>query len=90
MEEQQKFVKKSLAIEIEEKPVAEIKNRVQTVTNSLEETNSSIKLAQMTNVNGYRSDECPNHAYAETKSSESKRTSRLMRNPKLTGGPGEE
>ena len=26
-----------------------------------------------------------NHAYAETKSSESKRTSRLVLNPKLTG-----
>ena len=54
--------------------------------NSLEVTNSSIKQTQMTSVNGYRDDECQNHAYAEkTKSSESKRTSRLVRNPKLTG-----
>ena len=48
-------------------------------------TNSSIKQTQMTSVNGYRCDECQNHACAETKSSESKRTSRLVRNPKLIG-----
>ena len=54
-------------------------------------TNSSIKQTQMTGVNGYRGDECQNHAHAEkTKSSESKRTSRLVRNLRLTGGPGEE
>ena len=35
---------------------------------------------QITNVNGYRSDECRNHAYAETKSSESKRTSPNSKN----------
>ena len=51
-------------------------------------TNSSIRETQMTSVNGYRGDECQNHAYAETKSSESKRTSRLWRNLKLTRGPG--
>ena len=53
--------------------------------NSLDVTNSSIKQTQMTSVNGYRGDECQNHADAETKSSESKRTSRLVRNSKLTG-----
>ena len=75
MEEQQKVVKKSLEIQVEEKHVAEMKNNVQTVKNSLEVTNSSIKQTQMTSVNGYRGDECQNHAYAEkTKSSESKRT----------------
>ena len=51
--------------------------------NSLEV--SGIKHTQMTSVNGYRGDECQNHAYAETKLSESRRTSRLVRNPKLTG-----
>ena len=45
--------------------VAEIKNKVQTLKNSLEVTNSSIKQTQMTSVNGYRGDECQNHAYAE-------------------------
>ena len=44
MEEQQKLVKKSLGIQFEEKQVAAIKNKVQTVKNSLEVTNSSIKL----------------------------------------------
>ena len=44
VEEQQKLVKKSLGIQFEEKQVAEIKNKVQTVKNSLEVTNSSIKL----------------------------------------------
>ena len=44
MEEQQKLVKKSLEIQFEEKQVAERKNKVQTVKNSLEVTNSSIKL----------------------------------------------
>ena len=83
MEEQQKHLKKSWEIEVEETQVAEIKNKVQTVKNSLEVTNS-IKQTQMTSVNAYRGDECQNHAYAETKSSESKRTSRLVRNPKLT------
>ena len=59
--------------------------------NSLEVKNSGIKQTQMTSVNGYRGDDCQTHAYAEkTKSSESKRTSRLVRNLKLTGGPGEE
>ena len=53
--------------------------------NSLEVTNSSIKQTQMTSVNGYGGDECQNHAYAETKSSESKRTLRLVRNPILIG-----
>ena len=53
--------------------------------NSLEVTNSSIKQTQMTSANGYRGDECLNHAYAETKSSESKRTSRLVRNLTWTG-----
>ena len=43
VEEQQKLVKKSLEIQVEEKQVAEIKNKVQTVKNSLEVTNSSIK-----------------------------------------------
>ena len=53
--------------------------------NSLEVTNSSMKQTPMTGVNGYRGDECQNHAYAEkTKSSESKRTSRLVRNLNLT------
>ena len=55
------------------------KNKVQTVKNSFELTNGSIKHTQMTSVSGYRGDECQNHAYAETKSSESKRTSRLVR-----------
>ena len=36
-------MKKSLEIQVEEKQVAEIKNKVQTVKNSLEVTNSSIK-----------------------------------------------
>ena len=44
MEEQQKLVKKSLEIQVEEKQVAERKNKVQTAKNSLEVTNSSIKL----------------------------------------------
>ena len=75
VEEQQKVVKKSLEIQVEEKHVAEIKNKVQTVKNSLEVTNSSIKQTQMTSVNGYRGDECQSHAYAEkTKPTESKRT----------------
>ena len=43
MEEQQKLVKKSLEIQVEEKQVAEIKNRVRMVKNSLEVTKSSIK-----------------------------------------------
>ena len=75
-------MKKSLETQVEKKQVAEIKkNKVQTVKNSFE----------VTSVNGYRGDECQNHAYAEkTKSSESKQTSRLVRNLKLTGGPGEE
>ena len=91
MEEQQKLVKKSLGIQVEEKQVVETENKVQTVKNSLEVTNSSIKQTQMTSVNGYSGDECQNHAYAEkTKSSESKRTSRLVRNLKLTRGPGKE
>ena len=91
MDEQQKLVKKSLEIQVEEKHVAEIKNKVQTVRNSLEETNSSIKQTQMTSVNGYRGDECQNQAYAEkTKSSESKRILRVVRNLKLTEEPGEE
>ena len=86
MEEQLKLVKKSLEIQVERKQVAEIKIKVQTVRNSLEVTNSSIKQTQMTSVNGYRSDECQNTAYAEKmKSSESKRTSRLVRNLQLTG-----
>ena len=38
-------MKKSLEIQVEEKQVAEIKNEVQTVKNSLEVTNSTIKLA---------------------------------------------
>ena len=67
-------MKKSLEVQVEEN-AAEIKNKVQTVKNSLEVTNSSIKQPQMTSVNGYRGDECQNHAYAEkTKSSASKRT----------------
>ena len=78
-------MKTSLEIQVEEKQVVEIQNKVQTVKNSLEVTNSSIKQTQMTSVNCYRGDECQNHVYAETKSSESKRTSRLVRNPKLTG-----
>ena len=44
MEEQQKLVKKSLEIQVEEKQVAEIKHKVQTVKNSLQVTNSSVKL----------------------------------------------
>ena len=53
---------------------------------SLEVTDSSIKQTQMTSVNGYRGDECQNHSHAEkTKSSESKRTWRLVRNLKWTG-----
>ena len=75
-------MKKSLEIQVEEKEVAETKNKVQTMMNSLEVTKSSIKQTQMTSVNGYRGDECQNHAYAETKSSESKRTWRLVRNLK--------
>ena len=66
-----------------------MKNKVQTVKNSLEVTNSSIKQTEMTSVNGYRGDECQNYAYVETKSSESKRTSRLVRNTKMTRGPRE-
>ena len=62
VDEQQKLVKKSQEIQVEEKHVAEMKNKVRTVKNSLEVTNSSIKQTQ-------------NHTYAEnTKSSESKRT----------------
>ena len=57
-EEQQKLVKKSLMIQVEEKQAAEIKNKVQTVKNSLEVANSSIKQTHMTNVNGHRGDEC--------------------------------
>ena len=72
VEEQQKLVKKSLEVQVEEKQVAEIKNKVLTVKNSLEVTNSSIKQTQMTSVNGYRGDECQIHAFGETKSSESK------------------
>ena len=85
MEEQQKLGKKSLEIQVEKKQVAEIKNKVRTVKNSLKETNTSIKQTQMTSVNGYRGDECQNHAHAETKSSEPKRTSILVRISKLTG-----
>ena len=78
-------MKKSLGIQVEKKQVVETENKVQTVKNSLEVTNSSIKQTQMTSVNGYSGDECQNHAFAEkTKSSESKRTSRLVRNLKLT------
>ena len=85
------LVKKSLEIQVEEEHVAETKNKVQTVKNSLEMMNSSIKQTQTTSVNGYRGDECQNRAYAEkTKSSESKRTQKLVRNLKVTGGPGEE
>ena len=80
---------KSQEIQVEEKQVAEIKDKVQTVKNSLEVTNSSIKQTQMTGVNEYRGDKCQNYAHAEPKSSESKRTSRLVRNLKLTGGRGE-
>ena len=74
-------------IQFEEMPVAEKKNKVQTVKNSLEVTNSSIRQTKMTSVNGYRGDEYENRAHAETKkkSSESKRTSRLVRNSKLSG-----
>ena len=43
-EERQKLVQKSLEIHVEEKQVAEIKNKVQTVKNSLEVANRSIKL----------------------------------------------
>ena len=81
-------MKKSLEdqAQLEEKQVAETKNnKVQTVKNSLEVTSSSINQTHMISVNGYRDDECQNHAYSETKSSESKRTSRLVRNLKLTG-----
>ena len=52
--------------------------------NLLGVTTSSITQTQMTRVHGNRSDECQNHAYEETESCESKRTSRLVRNPKLT------
>ena len=59
-----------------------MKNKVQTVKNSHEVTNSSIKQTQnirgCVNVrrdercfNDYRGDKCQNHAHAETKSSES-------------------
>ena len=75
VEEQQKLVKKSLRIQVEEKQVVEMQNKVQTVKNSLEVTNSSIRQTQMTSVDGYKGDECQNHAYVETKSLESKRTS---------------
>ena len=61
-------MKKSVEIQVEEKQVAEIKNKVQTVRNSIE-VNSSMQT--QTSVNGYRGDQCQNHAYAETKSSES-------------------
>ena len=71
-------MKKSLEIQVEEKQVAQIQNMVQRVKNSLEVTNSSIKQTQMTSVSGYRGDGCQKHAYAETKSSEPKRTSRLV------------
>ena len=81
VEEQPKFVKKSLEIQVEEKQVAEIKNKVQTVNKSFEVANSRIKQTQMTSVNCHRCHECQNRAHAETKSSESKRTSRLVRNP---------
>ena len=48
VEEQQKLAKKSLEIQVEEKQVAEIKNKVQTAKNSLFVTNSSIKqIAEM-------------------------------------------
>ena len=64
-------MKKSLEIQVGEEHVAETKNKVQTVKNSLEMMNSSIKQTQM-------DDECQNRAYAEkTKSSESKRTSEI-------------
>ena len=59
-------MKKSLEVQVEEKQVAEIKSKGQTVKNSLEVTNSSIKQTQVTSVNGYRGNECQNHAYAET------------------------
>ena len=56
----------------EEKQVVERKNKVQTVKNSLEVTNGSIKQTQNFRgsvngrrdercVNGYRGDECQNH-----------------------------
>ena len=54
VEEQQKLVKKSPEIQVEEKHVAEIKSKVQMVKNSLEVTNSSIKQIQMASVKGYR------------------------------------
>ena len=76
-------MEKSLEIQVEEKQVAEIKKQGSFGEDSLEVTNSSIEQAQMTSVNGYRGDECQNHAYEETKSSESKRTSRFVRNSKL-------
>ena len=41
VEEQQKLVKKSLRIQVEGKQVVEMQNKVQTVKNSLEVTNSS-------------------------------------------------
>ena len=67
-------------VHVEEKQVADIKNKVQTVRNLLEVTNGSIKQTQNIRgcVNGrrdercfndYRGDECQNHAHAETKSS---------------------
>ena len=54
------------------------------------DTERPLPCTQMTSVNGCRGDECQNHACAETKSSESKRTSRLVRHLNLTRGPGEE
>ena len=68
---------------VEEKQVAEIKKKVQTVRNSLGLMNSSINQTQNIRgcvngrrdercVNGYRGDECQNHAHAETKSSGSR------------------
>ena len=100
MEEQQKLVKKSLEIQVEEKQVAEMKNKVQ---NGEECTSSDKQQHQADNlveaehswldvsrdercINCYRRDEYQNRAHAEEKtSSESKQTSRLVRNVKLTG-----
>ena len=64
---------------VEEKQVAETKNKVQTVKNSPQhvedETFVDVSMAaEMNDVSmDYRGDKCQNHAHAETKSSESRR-----------------
>ena len=82
-------MKKSLEIQVEEKQVAEIKNKVQTVNEQQHQADTALKPRDVSRdercINCYRGDEYQNRAHAEKKkSSESKRTTRLVRSSELT------